>query len=90
MNYESIARNQLEKIKSLNAEVEKLESEAREFKLLVREYFQERLRARFASTQREIVDCEGRMYVIERKIRPELERFTRQEREELPFKELPK
>lgn len=59
----------------------------RDFKLLVREYFQARGRAEFAKDRLTLNQSVLKAAESEKKILSELERFTQQEQEELPFKD---
>ena len=71
------------------AESLKTDAEAmtdRDFKLLVREYFQAKAIATFCNepTRQNTIQ---RMKELEKRILSELERFTEQEQQELPFKD---
>jgi len=71
----------------LKVENERLKLEIREFKLLVREYFKELSLLRNHPTIAVQIEAKGKATYLEKRILSELERFTEQEQEELPFKE---
>ena len=58
----------------------------RDFKLLVREYFQQRTRYEFAKDRLTLNQSAAKATEAEKKILTELERFTLQDVKELPFK----
>lgn len=71
----------------LRIENDRLHSEIREFKLLVREYFQTKSAIWYAKGDRKRLRYNERKDDLERQILTELERFTLQDVKELPFKD---
>lgn len=76
-----------EKILRLTAENARLRSEIREYKLLTRAYFASKIVAHYSNDPAQAAEAVLKESEFEKRILSELQTFSEQEQQELPFKD---